>query len=676
MPESRPPIRWRVMPASLAAVLTAACLLPDTSSAATFEFADGEGSLTFDSTFSMGLLARTQRSDRRLVGIANGGTSRSVNEDDGNLNYKRGEIVSALLKGNHDLDLSYGKSGLFVRFGYGTDFAARQKEGLVEKTHDSLDYDAELFDAYIRHEFSIADRKLNLRLGNQVVSWGESTFIPGGINVINPVDLVKLRAPGSELKEAFIPVPLLWASQQITDNITIEAFNQFKWKPFRIDPFGSFFSTTDVFSRGGTESFIGFGRTPDSTHPRNGTPEEDTIIPRDSTQHAKDTGQFGMAMRWLLPALNNTELGFYGINYHSRTPIASTTMADDATAGPLQLTGGCGLLSSLPAQLQLGAICNGDVLTVPGAPGQRDASTASIFAEYPENIQLFGLSFNTPGPFGIALQGEYSYRPNLPLQVATVELVLATLGLPNQAGYGNDLDGDAGFDRVEGRDSGGRLRGFREVEMHQFQFTALKAIPNVLRAEQVIALLEAAYVRLELPDGIKFAGPATYLPSAQGGPANGLFPYPNPLVANGSVQPGDEGYATKNSWGFRAVTRFEYADVFSGVNLFPRLVYSYDVKGVSPFLTEGTMAVSVGLNATYNQVWSADIGYTNFFGGREFGGTDCTADLAGVSGSGDQLCAAPTGPTANPQEPSRRFKSIANPNIDRDFVAASVSYSF
>lgn len=83
MPESQPPIRWRVMPASLAAALAADSLLPDTSSAATFEFADGEGSLTFDSTFSMGLLARTQRSDRRLVGIANGGTSHSVNEDDG-----------------------------------------------------------------------------------------------------------------------------------------------------------------------------------------------------------------------------------------------------------------------------------------------------------------------------------------------------------------------------------------------------------------------------------------------------------------------------------------------------------------------------------------------------------------------------------------------------------------
>ena len=28
-------------------------------------------------------------------------------------------------------------------------------------------------------------------------------------------------------------------------------------------------------------------------------------------------------------------------------------------------------------------------------------------------------SFNTAGPMGVALQGEYSYRPNMPLQYAT-----------------------------------------------------------------------------------------------------------------------------------------------------------------------------------------------------------------------------------------------------------------
>jgi len=42
-----------------------------------------------------------------------------------------------------------------------------------------------------------------------VVSWGESTFIQGGMNVINPVDVSKLRVAGAELKEAFNGVNMI-----------------------------------------------------------------------------------------------------------------------------------------------------------------------------------------------------------------------------------------------------------------------------------------------------------------------------------------------------------------------------------------------------------------------------------------------------------------------------------
>ena len=49
----------------------------------------------------------------------------------------------------------------------------------------------------------------------------------------------------------------------------------------------------------------------------------------------------------------------------------------------------------------------------------RYAKTGHYFIEYPEDIQLFGLSFNTLlGASGWALQGEYSFRPDTPLQRA------------------------------------------------------------------------------------------------------------------------------------------------------------------------------------------------------------------------------------------------------------------
>lgn len=661
--------RLRLKHLAWAMACAAACT---NAQAGSFEFADGDGTISFDSTFSAGILVRTQERDPRVVGIVNGGTSRSVNEDNGNLNYEKGEIVSELLKANHDFDISYGKTGFFARFGYFKDIAISNKdfgvsaqgEDLGITTHKRLDVDFELFDAYVRHEFDIGGRPLNVRLGKQVVSWGESTLILGGINVINPVDLTRLRAPGAELKEAFIPVPMLYVSQQLSDNITVEAFNQFKFEPFKIDPFGTFFSSTDVFSPGGYQSFTGFGRTPDNAH---GAPAADnSTIPRTDDRYASDKGQFGGALRFFLPALNNSEMALYALNYHSRLPFASTLKAG-CLQGPDQsnpANGGC-------------------------VPARRDAATAQVFAEFPENIQLYGLSFNTPGPLGIALQGEYSYRPNLPVQLATVELVLATLGLPNQAGFGNDLQ------TAQQDPAGTKLQGYRSVEAQQFQFTATKSIPNLLGAEQAIFLAEAAIFYQDLPDGLKFAGPATYLPSKS--PDNSqVISYPTPLVANGSVQPGDQGYATKTSYGYRLISRFEYSDVFAGVNLLPRIVFSHDVKGVSTFLTEDVKAVSLGLNATYNQAWNFDMAYTNFFGGRIFKGTDCQAplvssinvpvvgglpgvseviDLIDVPGLSGGLCSAPAGPTtANGQ--ATGYESIANPNIDRDFVAASLSYSF
>ncbi len=44
--------------------------------------------------------------------------------------------------------------------------------------------------------------------------------------------------------------------------------------------------------------------------------------------------------------------------------------------------------------------------------------------EYPEDIHVVGVSFSTMfRESGIALQGEYSFRPNMPLQIDDTELL-------------------------------------------------------------------------------------------------------------------------------------------------------------------------------------------------------------------------------------------------------------
>ena len=199
-------------------------------SAMAFEFRNGELTGSFDTTLSLGAAVRMQERDSTLVGIANGGTARSVNEDNGNLNYDKHDFYAAAVKATHELELKYQNLGAFLRATYFWDAVNHDKSELGETGKKRVGRDFEFLDAYAYGKFALAGKTLNLRLGNQVVSWGESTFIPNGINVINPVNLSKLRTPGAELREAFLPTAMLWASQELTDTLSVEGFYQANWR--------------------------------------------------------------------------------------------------------------------------------------------------------------------------------------------------------------------------------------------------------------------------------------------------------------------------------------------------------------------------------------------------------------------------------------------------------------
>jgi hypothetical protein len=106
-------------------------------------------------------------------------------------------------------------------------------------------------------------KNLRLRAGRQVISWGESTFIPNGINVINPVDLSKLRVPGSELKEGLIPTAGIWGSQELTKAASVEGFYLTNFDKVRLDPRGSYFSNNDAASDDADRVVVSFGRRRD-----------------------------------------------------------------------------------------------------------------------------------------------------------------------------------------------------------------------------------------------------------------------------------------------------------------------------------------------------------------------------------------------------------------------------
>ncbi len=389
-----------------------------------------------------------------------------------------------------------------------------------------------------------------LRVGEQVISWGESTFIQNSINTINPVDVSAIRLPGAELREALLPEGMVYASLGTTENTTLEGFYLYDWERTDIDPPGSYFSTTDFAGDGGSRVMLGFGGVPDTVDPSTGQ-----VVARGPDGNPGDDGQYGVALRVFAPALQDTEFGFYFINYHSRLPIVNARTGTAAAAAGVDPNG----------------------LTY--------AETARYFLSYPEDIHLYGVSFNTQiGATGIALQGEISYRRDQPLHLIPFE---------------NDIS------------------GFIERDVVQYQLTATKVFGPTFGANTAVLLGEVALSHVNgMPDKdeLRLEGPGTYI---SGNEALAAFHGPGA----GQFESADH-FADATSWGYRLLGRLDYNNAVGAVNLSPRLAWQHDVNGVSPGpggnFIEDRKAVTLGLNATYQNTWEADIAYTNFFGAGRY----------------------------------------------------------
>ncbi len=98
-------------------------------------------------------------------------------------------MYSKVLKGVTELSLNYkDRAGIFVRGDGLYDFQVMNED--TERT--PLSHEAKnlvgsytrLLDAFGFWRFDLGKMPSELRLGQQVVSWGESTFIQGGLNQI------------------------------------------------------------------------------------------------------------------------------------------------------------------------------------------------------------------------------------------------------------------------------------------------------------------------------------------------------------------------------------------------------------------------------------------------------------------------------------------------------------
>jgi hypothetical protein len=219
------------------------------------EFGEGDWYGSFDTTISYGASWRADDFDPADVAkafnnpaVGAGGLSYSPaqraaigrwssNDDDGDLNYANsGDLITHNFKVTSELSFSKGDFGGFFRASAFYDFENADNDLLSDIAQERVGSDVKLTDAYIWKNHEIGEHFLTWRLGRQVVSWGESTFIQGGLNAINPVDVSKIRLAGSELKEAFEGVNMLWGSMDLSDSVSIEALAMFEYESIIPEP--------------------------------------------------------------------------------------------------------------------------------------------------------------------------------------------------------------------------------------------------------------------------------------------------------------------------------------------------------------------------------------------------------------------------------------------------------
>lgn len=559
---------------------------------------------SFDSTLSYGFATRLQSPDCNLVGSDSGGCNNGVNTelgryynlsrgngyanadinysnaDDGDLNYHKHDVYSQVIKGTHELSLKFGDGwSALGRVAWARDFKMddTRRTDLEDTARRDATERFDLLDLWLARSFDLGQMPAKVKVGNQVISWGEEIFVTGGINQINALSLPKYHTPGTQLKEVFIPAPMASFNLGLSDTLNLEGYYQFKWNAYALDPVGTYFSAADVAGEGrraiyyptnyvegilpGTCAATPSGRCGDPLS--SGLSTADLVaaglaVPYAGEREAKNGGQYGLALRWRAEGID-TEFGLFYERYHDKLPFIGYTARKDP-----------------------------DNLVVD-----------DYFINYGEDKDLFGLSMNTMlGP--VAVAGELSYRPH------------DSVAIDPTVPFGSAFTGS--YNKYSVFDTGVN-KGFVEERKWQADLNAI----YTFSANDVLGFIPTS---LGASDGFMMAeAVVTYYPGLD---TSGKVPYALP----------DYALPDKASWGYVTEFGINYPDLFgSGVTVTPQLDFSQDVNGTSPNASpfvEGRKSLTTSLLFNYRDRWKGGLQWVQFWGG---GANNLMADRDFLGGS-------------------------------------------
>ncbi|MDF1552255.1 MAG: DUF1302 domain-containing protein [Deferrisomatales bacterium] len=596
----------------LGALALLAVLSAPPAQAFQFDTGNSDVKISWDNTAKYSVALRVEGQSDKLTEASK--NSSNVNQDDGDRNFDQG-LISNRFDLLSEFDASYKNFGLRVSgaawydFVYNTsndnDSAATANAHSVdhdEFTDDTRDLhgrDAELLDAFVYGLVDAGPTTTSFRVGQYAMQWGESLFFGGnGIaGGMAPVDVVKLLSvPNSQFKEIIRPVPQASVQFQMGSRVTLGAYYQFAWEKTVLPGVGSYFSSNDTVDEGGERLLL-------EDHPilvpnpgfDPTDPTSPPFIPGGAASEAWFRGDDlearddgqGGLQLRVRPGLG-LDLGFYAIRYHEKVP---------------QLYARLYKLPGVPVGVP--------VIPGPGAPDINAAYPAGVdpisgkageyYLVYPEDVEAYGFSASTTfGDWNLAT--ELSIRRNTPLVSSLQSDFYFGPGTPEP-----DNDSDPAY--AVGKSVHANFSWFATFG------------PTFISNESAFLGEVAWNRRTSITDNEDALDPNT----------------------------------DKDAWGFRMVYEPTYRQVLSGLDLSVPLGFAYFPKGKSSVV--GTFGpdkggdMSLGLNASYLDVWRFSLSYTHFYGPEEGFLTEPISD------------------TVVPQ-------SMKQSLADRDFVAFSVRRTF
>lgn len=286
-------------------------------------------SIGYSLTATYSLASRTEGQSAALMNgplSASTGLPSTVNSDDGDRNFRKGSLINNRISLLGEADIRRKNLGFFVRATgfydgayHGTNDndspSTVNKSGLYNafssEARHSMGQRARFLDAYAHGTFDLGEQsRLNVRVGQQVVQWGEALFFPNIAGAQGPVDATKASVPGVEVKDILLPVGQVAASLRVNPTLSLLGYVQYQYKPTELNPPGSYFSYSDVVGPGAE-----FIRAAPGFNINRGA----DLLPRNS-------GQWGLGAR--VRVTDETELGAYYLRYHDKNPSVVTNFSN------------------------------------------------------------------------------------------------------------------------------------------------------------------------------------------------------------------------------------------------------------------------------------------------------------------------------------------------------------